>query len=434
MAVTVENTETIVSSGSGVAIAALLIFAYSIVGRRLGRWSLTAPIIFMVSGWLLSQVFPVTPSEVSGLKVLAEATLAIVLFTDAAGVQPREIGADRGPVMRLLFIGLPLTIATGMLLAAVLWPDMPAYAALLLAAILAPTDAALGAATVLNKAVPVRIRRLLNVESGLNDGLATPVVLFAIAGLLGEEGLAAGNSIVSAVIEILLGVAIGAVVGFGAGYLVKITTSRGLASRSSAPVAVLMIPIFAYVIAGAFDGNGFIAAFVAGTAYAAAWGSGGHEQLVFAERVTEPLGDATWLIFGFLVVPLLLVNLDWREVVYAVAALTVLRMGPVALSLIGVGFTARTVAFIGWFGPRGLASVVFSLIVLEELEPSGVLEDVLATITLTIIGSVVLHGVTAAWGARNYGRWVAETRPPAETASSNEPTGRGRLAGANLPS
>lgn len=428
-----ETSQAIISSGGGVAIVALLIFGYSIVGRRLGRWSLTAPIVFMFCGWLLSRVFDVTAGEVSGLKVLAEATLAIVLFTDAAGVRPREIEGDRGPMARLLLVGLPLTIAAGTLLAVMLWPQMPVYAALLLAAMLAPTDAALGAATVLNKAVPLRIRRILNVESGLNDGLATPVVLFAIAGLAGEEGLSAGNSVVSALIEIGLGVGVGAVVGFGAGYLVKAATARGLATQSAAPVAVLMIPIFAYTCAGVFEGNGFIAAFVAGTSYAAAWRRDGHSHLAFAERITEPLGDATWLIFGLLVVPLLLVNLGWREVVFAAAALTVLRMVPVALSLIGVGFQTRTVAFIGWFGPRGLASVVFSLIVLEELTLNDVLQDVLATATLTIIASVLLHGVTAGWGAKRYGAWVAATQPQAELAASTQPTARGRLADVSEP-
>lgn len=425
----------VLSPGLGVAIAALLIFGYSVVGRRLGRWSLTAPIVFMVSGWVISRLFDATPTEVAGLETLAEATLAIVLFTDAAGVRPRAIGGDRGPISRLLLLGLPLTIALGTLLAVVLWPSMPFYAALLLGAMLAPTDAALGAATVLNKAVPMRIRRILNVESGLNDGLATPVVLFAVAALAGEEGLTAGTSAWSAVVEIGLGAAVGAGVGYGAGRLLRWSAGHGFATARGRMVAVLMLPLFAYTFAGVFDGNGFIAAFLAGTFFAAAWKAGSHEgqeSLELAESVAEPMGDATWLIFGLLAVPLLLVGLGWREVVFAVCALTVLRMLPVALSLLGTGLRPQTVLFIGWFGPRGLASVVFSLIALESLEMDAALEDVLATAGLTILLSVVLHGVTAAPWARRYGAWVRAVTPAAEVAdAAAEPRSRGRLANQN---
>ncbi|MDQ1246556.1 MAG: sodium/hydrogen antiporter, partial [Actinomycetota bacterium] len=304
--------------------------------------------------------------------------------------------------------------------------------ALLLGAMLAPTDAALGAATVLNKAVPVRIRRLLNVESGLNDGLATPVVMFAIAALAGEEGLTAPSSAWSALLEIAIGAGLGAGVGFGAGLLARKATERTLATPRGLTVAVLMMPLFAYTFAGAVDGNGFIAAFVTGTFFAAAWRRRSHDgsgSLELTESIAEPMGDATWLIFGLLAVPLLLVGLGWQEVVFAVCALTVLRMLPVALSLLGTGLRPQTMVFIGWFGPRGLASVVFSLIALESLEMDAALEDVLATAALTIILSVILHGVTATPWARKYGDWVRRVKPTAERlGAAEEPHSRGRLA------
>ncbi len=427
-----SDPDSVLSAGGAVALVALLIFGYGVAGRRLGKWNLTAPILFMASGWLISRVFTTTPGEVDGVRVVAEVTLAIVLFTDAAGVRPSEIEGQRGPVSRLLLLALPLTIVLGTALAIVLWPQMPFAAALLLAAMLAPTDAALGAATVMNKAVPVRIRRMLNVESGLNDGLATPVVLFAVAALAGAEGLSASDSARAALVEIAIGALAGAAIGFGGGHLVRWSQGSQASSSRGRAVGVLMLPLFAYAFAGVVSGNGFIAAFVAGTFYAAAWrGDGGHTTLELAESISEPLADATWLAFGTLVVPLLLVNLSWREVLYAVAALTVLRMVPVAVSMIGSSFRVRTVAFIGWFGPRGLASVVFALIALESLELNEVLEDVLATATLTIIGSVILHGVTAGPGARRYGAWVRRVRPAAELEGSAEPRGRGRLAHVN---
>jgi NhaP-type Na+/H+ or K+/H+ antiporter len=420
------------SAGGAIVLATLLIFAYSVVGKRLGRWNLTAPILFTFSGWVIFRIFDSTPGTVHGLKILAEATLALVLFTDAAGVRPSQIEGQRGPVSRLLLIALPLTILAGTLLALVLWPEMSVFTALLLAAIVAPTDAALGAAVVVNKAVPVRIRRILNVESGVNDGLATPVVFFAVAAVAGAEGLSAAGSTREAIAEIALGALIGAAIGIGGGLAVHWSTMRRLSTRQERVVAVLTLPLLSYALAVVASGNGFIAAFVAGTCYAAAWrGGGGSDTLDLAEDLAQPMGDATWLAFGMLVVPVLLVNLDWREAAFALAALTVLRMVPVALSLMGSGFRPPTVLFVGWFGPRGLASVVFALIALESLELNEALEDVLATATLTIIASVILHGITAGPGARAYGAWVRQVNPAAEVADSSEPRGRGRIAHQN---
>lgn len=414
--------------GTATAIAAFLIFAFSLAARRLGRWNLTAPIVFLLAGWLLSLAFGGTADNGEPLKVLAEATLAIVLFTDAAGVRPRQIGRDAGAMARLLLIGLPLTIIAGTLLAVGIFPDMPLLMALLLGSMLAPTDAALGAATVLNKAVPVRVRRLLNVESGLNDGLATPVVLFAIAALAGAEGLAPATSVLTAVIEIGLGAAIGSAIGFAAGAAVRFSDGAGMSTAHTRAIAVLMLPLLAYTVASAIGGNGFIAAFVAGSFFASALKSSDGKSLVLAESIVDPMGYATWLAFGALAVPTLLVHLGWQEFVFAAAALTVLRMIPVALSLLGSGLRRQTVAFIGWFGPRGLASVVFAMLAVEDLNPSSTLDDVLATATLTIILSVVLHGLTAGPGARRYAAWVSAERPAAELAESAEPRARGPMS------
>ena len=422
------QSDVAMSTASGVALVALIVIAYNLFAKRLGGWNLTAPIVLMLAGLALSPLVDAADAAHEGLKVLAEITLAIVLFTDAAGVRPREIGRDSGPVSRLLLIGLPLSIALGTWFASVLWPTMPFAAALLIGSALAPTDAALGAATVLNKAVPARVRRLLNVESGLNDGLATPVVMFAIAALAGEEGLSPRESVVAALIELAIGVAVGVAVGLGAGRALYWSKLRGLSAGRGRRVAVLLLPILAYALANVVTGNGFIAAFVAGTMFASAFRKDTAAQLELAEGVADPLGAVTWLAFGALIIPQLLPGLTWRTVVFAVAALTVVRMVPVALSLIWAGFQPRTVAFIGWFGPRGLASVVFSLIALESLEVNELLSEILATTTLTIILSVLLHGVTAAWGARSYGAWADATRPPAETAVTGAPSARGPLA------
>ena len=191
-------------------VFAALVLAFSVAAGWLSRVYVTAPIVFVVAGAVISAVSPSAGVDAAeGIKVVAELTLALILFHDAAQVRPRQIEADRGLVLRLLLVGLPLTVLFGFLAARLVFPAMPVMVALLLAAALAPTDAGLGAATVLNPVVPVRIRRALNVESGLNDGLITPVVLFAIAAAAGEEGLSAGVSAVQGLFELGVGAAVG---------------------------------------------------------------------------------------------------------------------------------------------------------------------------------------------------------------------------------
>lgn len=413
-----------------VVVLGLCVYAYSAFADRIGRWHLTAPIVFALAGWLIWQGRGSGEEpEFGWLLTLAEVTLALVLFSDAAGVRPKEIGQDRNYIIRLLFVGLPLTILLGLLLSFLLFPEIGWPMALLLASMLAPTDAALGAATVTDKRLPLRIRRMLNVESGLNDGLATPVVLFAIAVLAGQEGLSPRVSAVEAILEIVLGIALGAALGWVGGTLLRIASEKEWTSIRSASVAVLMIPTVAYFGASLIGGNGFIAAFIAGTAFAATTSAELEEkELELTEGLVQPLSYATWMAFGAVIIPNLLEGIGWREIVFAVASLTVLRMLPVALCLLGTGMRPPTMLFVGWFGPRGLATVVFSLIALESLVVDEALTDVLATATLTVILSVILHGITAAPWAAKYAAWVNRENPPVETAGTSVPRSRGAMA------
>lgn len=404
-------------------------FAYSAFADRIGRWHLTAPIVFTAAGWLIWKGTADGEADLSWLLLLAETTLALVLFSDAAGVRPKEIGQDRTFIVRLLFVGLPLTIVLGLVFALMVFPEFGWPAALLLAAMLAPTDAALGAATVTDRRLPLRIRRMLNVESGLNDGLATPVVLFAIAVLAGQEGLSPRVSAREAIVEIVLGMAIGIALGWLGGTLLRIASQREWTNMRSAGVAVLMIPTVAYFGADLLGGNGFIAAFLAGTAFAATASAELEEaELELTEGLIEPLSYATWMAFGAVVVPRMLEGLGWQEFLFAAASLTVLRMLPVALSLAGTGLRLRSLLFVGWFGPRGLATVVFTLIAVDSLADNPVLEDVLATATLTVIFSVVLHGISAAPWASRYAEWVNDEQPTVEQAGTSPPRSRGALA------
>ena len=410
---------------------AVLVLGFSAVAAALGRRLITAPLAFVAIGAVLG--FALGPGEGSvpeGVKLVAEVTLVLILFHDAAQVRPREIGSDGGLYARLLLIGFPLTILLGYLSARALFPDLPVMMALLLAAALAPTDAGLGAPTVLNPVVPTRIRRALNVESGLNDGLATPVVLFAIAVIAGEEGLAPRESLTDALVELSLGVIAGVALGAAGGALLGWSRGRRMSTAASRTLGVLMIPLLAYGTALLMSGNGFVAAFVSGTAFAgsARWIHEEETALLGAEELSDLLGYAVWLVLGLVAVPLVWREAGWREVLFAVLALTVIRMLPVALSLIGTGMRPQTVAFIGWFGPRGLASVVFALIALESLDVDDPLRVVLATMSLTVVLSVIAHGFSAQPLATRYGAWVTRTAPPAELADTDhgeEPRTRG---------
>ena len=407
---------------AGAVLFTLLVLGFTAVAAALGRRFVTAPLAFVAIGAILGFTLgPVSGTSMSDLKLIAELTLVLILFHDAAQARPREIGSDGSFYARLLLIGFPLAILAGYALASALFPTLPAMMLLLLAAALAPTDAGLGAPTILNPVVPTRIRRALNVESGLNDGLATPIVLFAIASLAGAEGLGPGESSVDALIDLALGVAAGGLVGAGGGTLLGWSRRHRMSTMPSRALGVLMIPFLAYGIALMLSGNGFVAAFISGTAFAgsAGWAHDERTALLGAEGIADLLGFAVWLGFGLVAVPLVLREVGWREALFAVLALTVVRMVPVAVSMIGTGMRAHTVVFVGWFGPRGLASVVFALIALESLDIDDNLRTVLATISLTVLLSVVAHGFSAQPLAARYGAWVARVTPPEELRDLN---------------
>ena len=391
-------------SASDLAIVAALLFGYGMLSARLERFDVTAPIVFVLAGVLLTHG-PLTPLGITPsngtVKVLAEATLVLVLFSDASRVGLRDLRADAGLCLRLLGIGLPLTIGLGALLALALFPGLTGWLALVIGAALAPTDAALGAGMMVNPAVPARIRRLINVESGLNDGIATPFVLIALAG----AGTAAHEHTVGpaeAVAELLLGVLIGVAVGGVGGYLVRVARRREWAAEGFAGPAVLALAACAYASSLALHGNGFIAAFVGGLAYRALSGHRGERLVPFVEEAGGLVSLLVWLAFGAIAVVPALRALSWATAGYAVLSLTVIRMVPVALALAGGRLGWRAVAFIGWFGPRGLASVVFALLALEDLGRATAARPV-AVIAFTVLLSVVLHGLTAEPLARRYG-------------------------------
>ena len=391
-------------------LVAATIFAWGLISARLERADLTAPIVFVAVGAILAALGLIDISSApENFKPLVEVTLVWVLFSDAARIRLPDIRNDLGCYVRLLGVGLPLTVALGWVLAFWLVPGLDMWLALLVGAALAPTDAALGVPVVTNRLVPSRVRRLITVESGLNDGIATPLVVLAIAGAASVEGHAEAPGLGEALVELALGVVVGVAVGFVGGGLLRWARRRGWSAEEFAGIAVLALALGSYAGAIAMGGNGFVAAFCGGLAFGAAAGRRGPAEVVFLEQASGLVSLLVWIVFGVIAVPIVLNGVDLTTVLYAVLSLTLVRMLPVALVLVGAGLDRKTVLFIGWFGPRGLASLVFALLAVEELGPRA--DPAVVAIAITVFLSVLAHGLSAAPLAARYGRAVAAPEP-----------------------
>jgi sodium/hydrogen antiporter len=390
---------------------ALLVLGWAIVSGALARHNITGPLVFAVAGYLLAnpEWGPLDIDvEAGSVHVVAEVTLALVLFSDASRVDVTELRRDVWLPARFLAIGLPLSVAFGSLLAAVFF-DVPWALAGFIGAALAPTDAALSAQVINDERVPMRLRRVLNVESGLNDGIATPIVTFMLAvaaSQIGVERHSASYEAGQALRELGGGVVVGLIVGFAGAALLVIASHHQWIAPGGRRLATLAVAIASLAAALAIDANGFIAAFVAGITFGA-W-------LNHSEQAPEEVGElpelggellalVVWFLFGATLVHVAFDVLDGALVVYAVASLTIIRVLPVALCSVRAGLDRPGVMFIAWFGPRGLASVVFALLAVEELgQASPDVQQAVAAVSLTVLLSVVLHGVTAGPAGRRY--------------------------------
>jgi NhaP-type Na+/H+ or K+/H+ antiporter len=393
-----------------VATLAGLVFAWAMMSGALARRNVTGPLIFATAGYLLGNPdwgpMPVDV-EAASIHIVAEVTLALLLFADAARVNLRELRADAALPVRLLGIGLPLSVAAGAVIAGLLF-DLPWGLALFLGASLAPTDAALSVQVINDERIPMRLRRSLNVESGLNDGIATPIVMLAIAvaaSQLGHVDESVSFELGTALRDLAVGAAIGALLGGAGAVALNLAARHEWIAPGGRRLAALALATSALAGTLALDGNGFIAAFVAGAAFGAL-----ADHAFDLERINElpELGGellalVVWFLFGATLLPIALGHLDGRVVLYALLSLTVIRMVPVALSMRGTDLDPPTTAFLAWFGPRGLASVVFALLAIEELgETDEATRLAIAAVALTVAASILLHGLTAGPGGRRY--------------------------------
>jgi NhaP-type Na+/H+ or K+/H+ antiporter len=417
------------------AIVAATVLGVAAVSRRLTGTSVTPAMVFVLVGVLVG---PLVIDEVTaaptgeGVKTLAEATLAVVLFADASRIKPRVLRREYGVPLRLLGIGLPLTIAMGAVLAAVIFNQLNVTEAIVVAILLAPTDAALGEAVVTEPRLPSRIRQGLNVESGLNDGICVPLLLIALAAAEVEDKAATSGHAIRVVVEqIGYGILGGVAAGLAAAAVVAIAYRRNLISGSWFQVIPVAGASLAYGIAAALGGSGFIAAFVAGASFGALVSRESEQASRLNEELGALLGGVTLLIFGAVLLGPALEHVSWQIALYAVLSLTLIRMLPVAVAMIRSGAGMPTVGFLGWFGPRGLASIVFAVIVVEEAHLAGA-ETILTTTYVTIGLSVVAHGITAAPLARHYARWY-ESHSGRLPEMESAPTPDHRTRGAPAP-
>ena len=395
------------------AVIALAVLAFAAISGRIAGTPVTAAMVFTAVGLLVgSEALGLVDAAPAGetVKHLAEATLALVLFADASRIDIRALRGELSVPVRLLGIGLPLTLVAGFVLALVVFPELSWAEALLLAVILAPTDAALGQAVVTLTRLPSRVRQGLNVESGLNDGICVPLFWIVLAIAQAEAGAIGDGAALRLVLEqIGYGVLAGLAAGLVAAGVVLVAGRRGHVEGSWLQVVPLAGAGLAFGIADPIGGSGFIAAFVGGFVFGALRRQTGGEIGLLIEELGDVFSAITFIVFGAVLLGPVLGDITWSIALYAVLSLTVVRLLPVAIAMLGTSARPQTLAFLGWFGPRGLASIVFAVLVLEE---GGLPHDdlILVTTYAVIALSVLAHGLTAAPLANRYATWF-ESHP-----------------------
>ncbi len=415
----------------------VILMLWSVFSRPLDRRGVTSAMVFMLAGLAVGAsalgLFDVKLESALAERI-AELALVLLLFSDAMRLDLRSLRHEISWPVRLLLVGLPLSLLAGVGAGLLVFPGMAFASVFLLSTMLVATDAALGQKVVTDQSVPARVRQALDVESGLNDGLAVPFFLVALdiadAELKGGVASAVAHNAASQIGWGLLG---GLTAGIGGGLLFRLAERRGWLGGAWRQILPLATAVLAFATASGLGGSVFIAAFAGGMAFGRTSGEHGAAGL-FTEETGDLLAAAVWIGFGALVIGPTLTHLTWRIVLYAVLSLTVVRMAPVAIALLGRGVKAPTVAFIGWFGPRGLASLVFGLLVVER----GVPEEttLLATVCVTVGLSVILHGLTSAPFVARYHGWyerhVAVTPEAEEAAPASMPRQRRELSAVDV--
>jgi len=401
-----------------ILVLGTFVVVYALFSAKFEKSIITPPMIFAGFGMIACpQVLGFLNVSITDewIHLLTETTLILVLFIDASRIKLRALRTDLGIPLRLLALGMPFTIALGGGVAAIVFADWGIWEAFLLAAILAPTDAALGQAVVSHPAVPLRIRQTLNVESGLNDGLALPlVVLFAGLGMA-----AAGNGhgdepwLTFTARQLVIAPVVGIGLGLVGGGLIHWGRERHAMNEIFQRLSEVALALIIFQYAEWAGGNGFGAVFLAGATFGNVYRKDSKHLELFVESTTQILVLVSFVLYGALMVWPAIELVKPMAWLYGALALTAIRMVPAYLSLAGSGLQPGTKLFVGWFGPRGLASVLFGLLVLVEYELPHQ-QEIFAVVSITVLMSIILHGVTALPLAQSYGKRMTGTHEMAE--------------------
>lgn len=380
------------------ALLALLVFFYSVIAGRIERSAVSGPIIFVVAGLILGpQVLGWLDGDATSaeFRVIADLALALILFLDAANADLVVLRRQIKIPSRMLLIGLPGSIALGFAFAALIFDELSLIEAAILGTMLAATDAALGKGVITNPAVPARIREGLNAESGLNDGLCVPVLLVFIA--LAEGANAHGSADRFALKLLAEELGIGLAVGLGltaiGGSLIRFFWQWGWVTEVWMRVSVVALALAAFAVAQSLHGSGYIAAFTGGLLFGFLAKDATHKLVASAESESEILAMLCWLVFGAAVIGQQIAHFTWDIVVYSILSLTIVRVLPIFIALGGSGESVSSRLFFGWFGPRGLASIVFAIIVLNTDIPGA--EFMARVVVCTVFLSLLAHGISA---------------------------------------
>jgi NhaP-type Na+/H+ or K+/H+ antiporter len=392
-----------------IAVFVVLVFLYSLASSRLEHTIFTAPIVFTVGGILLIIVLPVLAEFEADRKaflLIAEVGLVLTLFVDATRINLQVLKSNESLPIRLLGIGMLPTILLGSIGAAIVFPQLSLWEAGILAAILAPTDAGLGEVVVNSPRVPVRIRQALSVEAGLNDGLSVPfLMLFIALAQVGTKG--AGAVLMRFVVEQLgFGALVGVVIGLAGGWLLGLAKRKGWMAESSQQLGLVALPLLCVMGSEPVGASMFISGYVAGIAVQVGFREAAEESLEFTEGWGRLLDFFVFFLFG------MMTALAWKKfsmplLLYAAISLTVVRMLPVAAALMGTRLSAATVVFMGWFGPRGLASIVLGLVYLEQESHLPGESTIKLAVMATVLLSIFAHGFSAMPGIGLYARNIA---------------------------
>jgi len=386
---------------------ALLIFVFGLFSKKFEQLPITPPMVFVAIGALVSPVglnlFELDANS-ELVSLITELALILILFIDASLLEPKTFFHDKKVPLRLLGLGLPMTMCLGIFLGRLMFPGEDIWLIAIMALCLSPTDAALGQAIIKSEKVPEKIRQWVSVESGLNDGIVLPFILVCIAALTAESS-GAGLKYWSMFMlqQLVLGAIIGSAIGWVGGQLIEAASAKNWMNTTFQRLSATSLALLCYVGAEFFHGNGFIAAFFGGLMLGVKTSATRDILQEYGEAEGQQLSLMVFMGFALFMIPLALPYWDFRAVLYAVFSLTIIRMLPVFVCLIGLRLETATIGFIGWFGPRGIASVLYLLIALEEIGTEGN-ERVLSVVVLTVFLSIFAHGFSAVPLANRFGR------------------------------